>query len=311
VGCPVIIKPPTNTPISALIMGRIATEAGAPPGSISVMPMKHEDVSLLLDSEDIQMVSFTGSPAVGWSLKERVHKKRITLELGGNSGTIVDASADIAWAARRCALGGFAQAGQSCIAVQRIYVHNSIYDAFLKLLIQEAGALKVGDPRQDDVVVGPVISTRAADRIMAWLEEALAGGAELACGGQRKSEGIGNVIEPTILTNVDEGMLVSCREIFGPVVTVTPFEETATAINWINQSTFGLQAAIFSSDLNHVQQAVERLEVGGVIVNDFPTYRVDHMPYGGVKDSGLGREGIRSTMLEMSEEKVVITCLKH
>jgi len=195
--------------------------------------------------------------------------------------------------------------------VQRIYAHGIIHDAFLELLLRETAALKVGDPRRGDVVVGPVISTRSADRIMAWIEEAKAAGARLACGGQRRSEGVGNVIEPTILTNVNESMLVSCREIFGPVVTLTPFEELETAVNWINQSSFGLQAAIFSNDLNHVQQAVGQLDVGGVIVNDFPTYRVDHMPYGGVKSSGQGREGIRSAMMEMSDEKTVITCLKH
>jgi len=306
VGNPIIIKPPTNTPISALILARIASEAGAPPGSLNVLPMRHDDISLLLDSDDIKMVTFTGSPAVGWALKKQVKKQRIVLELGGNSGTMIDASADLVWAARRCALGGFAQAGQSCIAVQRIYAHASIYDAFLDMLTTESQALKIGDPRKVDVTVGPVIHSRAADRIMSRIEDAVSSGATIACGGKRRRMGCGNVIEPTIVTHVKEDMDICCKEIFGPVVTLTPYEELETAIQWINQSDFGLQAAIFSNDLHHVHQAIEALDVGGVVVNDFPTYRVDHMPYGGVKDSGLGREGIRSSMLGMTHEKMVV-----
>ncbi len=306
VGNPILIKPATNTPISALILARIASEAGAPPGSLNVLPVRHADLTLLLSSDEIKMVTFTGSPAVGWALKKKMEKQQVVLELGGNSGTIVDASADLAWAARRCALGGFAQAGQSCIAVQRIYAQTSIFDAFLDSLITETGSLKVGDPRKTDVVVGPVIHSRAADRIMVWIEEAVSSGATIAYGGKRRRMGCGNIIEPTIVTHVKEDMGICCKEIFGPVVTVTPYEELETAIQWCNQSNFGLQAAIFSNDLHHVHQAIDGLHTGGVVVNDFPTYRVDHMPYGGVKDSGLGREGIRSAMLEMTHEKMVV-----
>ncbi len=306
VGNPILIKPATNTPISALILARIASEAGAPPGSLNVLPMRHADISLLLGSDDIKMVTFTGSPDVGWALKRKVEKQRIVLELGGNSGTIVDASANLAWAAKRCVLGGFAQAGQSCIAVQRIYVHTSVFDSFLEILTAETKSLKIGDPRKTDVVVGPVIHSRSADRIMAWLEEAVSSGAKIVYGGKRRRMGCGNVIEPTIVTHVKEDMGICCKEIFGPVVTVTPYEELETAFQWCNHSDFGLQAAIFSNDLHHVHQAVDSLNVGGVIVNDVPTYRVDHMPYGGVKDSGLGREGIRSSMLEMTHEKMVV-----
>jgi len=306
VGNPVIIKPATHTPISALILARIASEAGAPPGSLNVLPMRHADVLALLDSDDIKMVTFTGSPEVGWDLKKRTGKQHIVLELGGNSGTIVDASADLAWAAKRCALGGFAHAGQSCIAVQRIYVHASVFGPFLDLLTCETKSLKIGDPRKADVVVGPVIHSAAADRIMAWLDKAISAGATLVCGGKRRRMGCGNVIEPTILTHVDEDMDVYRKEVFGPVVTVTPYEELETAIQWCNRSDFGLQAAIFSDKLHHVHQAIEALDVGGVVVNDFPACRVDHMPYGGVKASGMGREGIRSAMLEMTHEKMVI-----
>ena len=306
VGNPVIIKPSSDTPITALILARIASQAGAPAGALNVLPMRHADIPLLLSSSVIRLVSFTGSPAVGWQLKKQVERQPVLLELGGNSGAIVDESADVDEAARRCAMGGFAQAGQSCIAVQRIYVHESIHDAFLEALTREAGAMKTGDPRREDVAVGPVIHGQAADRIMTWIEEAVAAGARIACGGRRLPEGAGNLIEPTILVDVDEDMGVCRREIFGPVVTVAPFAALDDAIARVNRSDFGLQAAIFSRDLAHVQRAIEALEVGGVVVNDAPTFRVDHMPYGGVKASGLGREGLRSAMLEMSVEKMVV-----
>ncbi len=306
VGNPILIKPPSNTPISALIMARIASEAGVPAGGLNVLPMRHEDVSFLLQGKDIRMISFTGSPQTGWALKKKADRQSVILELGGNSGTIVDASADIGWAAERCALGGFAQAGQSCIAVQRIYVHAGILDSFLENLIGKAGAMKVGDPRKSDVVVGPVINAQAAERIMAWIEEAVAAGAGIACGGRRLDLGSGNVIEPTVITGVKEDMQICRGEVFGPVVTVVAFDELEDAIGRVNASDFGLQAAIFSNDFRHIQYAVDHLDTGGVVVNDFPTYRVDHMPYGGVKDSGLGREGIHSAMLEMSQEKMVV-----
>ncbi len=306
VGNPIIIKPSTHTPISALILARIASAAGAPPGSLNVLPMRHADVLALLDSDDIRMITFTGSPEVGWGLKKKAWKQHMVLELGGNSGTIVDASADLAWAAKRCALGGFAQAGQSCIAVQRIYVQTSVFDPFLDLLTRETKLLKIGDPRKADVTVGPVIHSSAADRIMGWIDKAVSSGASLVCGGKRRRMGCGNVIEPAILTDVSEDMDICCKEIFGPVVTVAPYEELETAIQWCNRSDFGLQAAIFSDKLHHVYQAIETLDVGGIVVNDFPTCRVDHMPYGGVKASGLGREGIRSAMLEMTHEKMVV-----
>ncbi len=306
VGNPIMIKPATNTPISALILARIVSEAGAPPGSLNVLPMRHDDVPLLLDHDDIKMVTFTGSPIVGWGLKKQVKKQRVVLELGGNSGTVIDASAKLAWAAERCALGGFAQAGQSCIAVQRIYAHSSIYDDFLGMLITASQALKIGDPRKTDVIVGPMIHTRAADHLMAQIKAATSCGAQIVYGGKRHRMGCGNVIEPTIITHVKEDMDICCKEIFGPVVTLTPYEDLETAIQWVNQSDFGLQAAIFSNDFHHIQQAIDSLHVGGIVVNDFPTYRVDHMPYGGVKDSGIGREGIRASMLDMSHEKMVI-----
>jgi len=306
VGNPCIIKPASSTPISALIMARIASEAGAPAGSLNVLPMQHQDARMLFKEESIRMISFTGSPKVGWQLKSQAGKKRIALELGGNSGTIVDMSADLEWAAERCALGGFAQAGQSCIAVQRIYVHRCVYEPFLDLLTQQTASLKTGNPKNKDVVLGPVIDTEAADRIMSWIHEAKTDGAKVIHGGRRLKGGCGNIIEPTIITDTREEMQICREELFGPVVTVTPFDHMDDAIDRVNHSRFGLQAGIFSNSLEHVQNAIDRLEVGGVVVNDFPTYRVDHMPYGGTKDSGLGREGIRYAMQEMSEEKMVV-----
>ncbi|MDX8391779.1 MAG: aldehyde dehydrogenase family protein [Mariprofundaceae bacterium] len=306
VGNSILIKPATQTPISALILGRIVSEAGAPAGSMNVLPMPHDEVASLLHGDAIRMLSFTGSAEVGWNLKKNAARQRIALELGGNSGTIVDASADIPFAARRCALGGFAQAGQSCIATQRIYVHSSIFDTFLTTLIKETNRLAVGDPCKDDTIVGPLISKKAAERVMQQIKQAVKGGAKIMHGGKKRRLGAGNIVEPTILTAVKESMDVCSKEVFGPVVSVTPFEHVKTAVGWVNQSEFGLQAAIFSNNISHINYAIDALHVGGVVINDFPTYRIDHMPYGGVKASGLGREGLRSAMLEMSEEKTVI-----
>ncbi|MFQ5581881.1 MAG: aldehyde dehydrogenase family protein, partial [Mariprofundaceae bacterium] len=256
--------------------------------------------------ERIKMLSFTGSAETGWALKKMAHKQRVTLELGGNSGSYVDASADLDWAAERLTLGGFAQAGQSCIAVQRIYVHEEVYNTFTDKLVTAAKATKAGDPRDAGTITGPLISAQDADRVMAWIEEAVADGAVIACGGRRLREGCGQIIEPTVLTHVHDAMLVCCKEVFAPLVTVTPVSDTDEAIRRINNSPFGLQAAVFSHDLRTIHAATEEIEAGGIVINDFPTLRVDHMPYGGTKDSGLGREGIRSAMLEMSEEKLII-----
>lgn len=311
VGNPCLIKPSSETPISALILARIFTEAGAPSGTLNVLPMTHQTAAKALSDERVKLVSFTGSAEVGWRLKERIGKKRIILELGGNSGTIVDATADPSLAAERCALGGFAQAGQSCISVQRIYVHHERYSTFLERLVEEAKRCKAGDPLGEEVVVGPVINDAAANRILSWIDEAVEQGAKVLTGGKRLQVGCGNVIEPTVITEVDESMKVCSHEIFGPVVTVTPYRKLDEAIAAINASRYGLQAAIFSRDIGCIHRAIHELKVGGVVVNDVPTYRVDHMPYGGVKDSGLGREGIRCAMLEMSEVKMVSVRILH
>ncbi|MDX8403683.1 MAG: aldehyde dehydrogenase family protein [Mariprofundaceae bacterium] len=308
-GNPVILKPASNTPITALILARIVSEAGFPAGSLNVLPMRHQDIPILLQSDDVKMVSFTGSSEVGWSLKQMAGKQRVTLELGGNSGTYVDDHADLEFAAHQLAMGGFAHAGQSCIAVQRIYAHKSIYEKLLSLLTRETKKIKSGNPQSVDVITGPLITVKSAERVLKWIQEAVANGAKVECGGKRLELGRGQVIEPTLLTHVKDSMQVSCKEIFGPVITLSPVSSCDEAIRRINRSDFGLQAAIFSHDIRNIQYATEHLEVGGVIINDFPTYRIDHMPYGGSKGSGLGREGIRSAMLEMSEEKMIVTRL--
>jgi len=308
-GNSVILKPASNTPITALILARIVAEAGFPAGSLNTLPIHHQDVPVLFQSADIHMISFTGSPDAGWLLKQLAHKQRVTLELGGNSGTFVDESADLAAAARQLAVGGFAHAGQSCISVQRIYAHKKIYDPLLEQLLAETRKIKAGNPHESDVVTGPVITGKAADRILAWIDEAVANGAKIECGGKRLDMGQGQVLEPTLLTHVKDSMQVCSKEVFGPVITLARVADCKEAINRINQSDYGLQAAVFSHDIRNIQYAIERLEVGGVIINDAPTYRADHMPYGGMKASGLGREGIRSAMLEMTEEKMVVTKL--
>ena len=306
-GNPVLLKPASTTPISALLLARIISEAGFPPGSVNVMPIRHQDIPILLQSDSIKMLSFTGSPDIGWPLKQLARKQRVTLELGGNSGSFVDESADLTWAAKRLAAGGFAHAGQSCIAVQRIYVHKNVYESFLEKLIQNAQETKAGNPQESDVITGPVITQSSAERIIAWIREAEASGATIACGGTRLKLGRGQVIQPTVLTGVKDSMLVCCKEVFGPVVTVAPVEDANEAIRRINKSEYGLQAAVFSHELHTIQHAVETLEVGGVVINDFPTFRVDQMPYGGTKNSGIGREGILSAMREMTDEKMVIS----
>ncbi|MCF7822068.1 MAG: aldehyde dehydrogenase family protein, partial [Mariprofundaceae bacterium] len=306
-GNSVLLKPASSTPISALILAHIISEAGFPAGSVNAMPIRHQDIPVLLQSDSIRVLSFTGSPEAGWFLKQLARKQKVVLELGGNSGSFVDQSADLAWAARQLALGGFAHAGQSCIAVQRIYVHKNVYEPFLEKLVEKARATKAGNPQGADVVTGPVITAESAKRIIAWIREAVTSGAKIACGGKRLKPGRGQVIEPTVLTDVKDSMQVCCKEVFGPVITVAPVEDAAEAIRRINRSEYGLQAAVFSNDLHTIQHAIEALEVGGVVINDFPTYRVDHMPYGGTKNSGLGREGILSAMLEMTEEKMVVT----
>ena len=302
VGNPVVLKAPPQAPLCAHELARIVHEAGWPREALAVMHAPVEVAEALATDERIAMLSFTGSAAVGWHLKSVAGKKKVALELGGNAAAIVARDADIAWAAKRCALGAFAQSGQVCIKVQRIFVERACYDEFLAAFLAETDALGVGDPSLDDTIVGPIIDERSADRIMSWIGEAVAGGAKVLRGNTRA----GSVIAPTVLVDVAKTMKVECEEVFGPVVTLAPCDTVDIAIDRANDTRYGLQAGIFTNDVRTISAAFERLRVGGVIANDYPTLRVDNFPYGGVKDSGFGREGVRYAMDEMSELKTLV-----
>lgn len=301
-GNPILIRPSTKTPISALKLGEVVLEAGWPPEGFAVIPCTTQDAELLVRDDRIRMLTFTGSPAVGWGLKARAGRKRVTLELGGNAGVIIHRDADLDYAAERVTWGGFTYAGQSCISVQRVYIHEEIYEAFVDRLLQRVSALRVGDPLEETTDVGPVIDREAAERIEAWVQEAVAGGAKVLIGGRRT----GNLWEPTILTSIREDMKVSCQEVFGPLIGLYRYADPIEAIRAVDRSDYGLQAGIFTSDLRLIEAAFEHIEVGGLIVNDVPTFRVDHMPYGGVKLSGFGREGVRYAIQEMTELKLMV-----
>lgn len=302
VGNPVLLKPAPQTPVTALKLDEIIDEAGWPAGGLSVLPCRDEVADKLLTDERIAMLSFTGSVEVGWKLKSRCGKKRTLLELGGNGAVIVDADADVDWAARRCALGGFFFSGQVCASVQRLLVHESLYQPFLNKLVRQVMTMTVGDPRNESTRFGPMISAAAAERVAFDIDEALALGAEIVIGGKRH----GAMLEPTILTHTTPTMRVNCKEIFGPVVTVEPFTDFEQALSMVNHSNYGLQAGLFTRDVSKVFSAFQEAEVGGLVVNDVPTYRADHGPWGGVKDSGQGREGLRYAIEAMTDIKFLV-----
>ncbi|MHB8147332.1 MAG: aldehyde dehydrogenase family protein [Vulcanimicrobiaceae bacterium] len=302
VGNPVVLKVPPQAPLCALELARIIYASGWPKEAFSAMHAPVEIAQSLATDDRIAMLSFTGSSAVGWYLRSVAGRKRVALELGGNAAAIVCDDADIEWAAKRCAIGAFAQAGQVCIKVQRIYVMRDRYEAFEAAFLRETRALKAGDPNDAQTMVGPVIDARSADRIAAWIAEALAGGARVLCGNTRQ----GNVLDPTILEGTQPSMRVECEEIFGPVATLCAVDSIEEAFDRTNATRFGLQAGIFTHDVRTIAAAFERLDVGGVIANDFPTLRIDNFPYGGIKESGFGREGVRYAMDEMSELKSLV-----
>jgi len=302
-GNPILLRPASQTPCSSLALGQIVLEAGWPQGAIAVLPCSTETARPLVEDERIKLLTFTGSPLVGWGLKSRAGRKRVTLELGGNAAVIVNDDADVAFAAERVAWGGFAYAGQTCISVQRVYVHEKVYDAFARELVGRVEALAVGDPLDEATDVGPVIDNSNADRIEEWLEEAKAAGATVLTGGERD----GNLWRPTVVENASEDLRVSCGEVFAPFVGLYRFSEVQEAIDAAGRSEFGLQAGIFTNDMRVVEDAFDRIEVGGLMVNDVSSFRIDHMPYGGVKSSGLGREGLRYAIKEMTETKLLAT----
>jgi glyceraldehyde-3-phosphate dehydrogenase (NADP+) len=300
-GDPIILRPASQTPVSALKLAEIVAASGWPAGAFSVVPSSTKDAAPLVEDERIKLLTFTGSPAVGWGLKTQAGRKRVTLELGGNAGVIVHLDADLDYAAERVAWGGFSYAGQSCISVQRVYVHQDVYEEFAAKLTARVRALKTGDPLDEGTDVGPLIDAGAAERVESWVAEAREGGAKVLAGGTRD----GSLWQPTLLSGLKPDMLVTCQEVFAPLVGLYPYTNVQEAIKAVDDSNFGLQAGLFTSDLNVVRQAFEDIEVGGLMVNDVSTFRIDHMPYGGVRQSGFGREGLRYAIEEMSELKLL------
>jgi len=302
VGCPVVLKPAPQTPMVALMLADVISRSGYPAAAISVLPMATEAAAPLVEDDRFKLLTFTGSAAVGWALKARAGKKKVVLELGGNAGCIVHSDADLDRAVARVASGGFAFAGQSCISVQRVLVERGVFQDFCSRLVEAVRRLRCGDPFDDQTDVGPMIRLEDAERADQWIAAAVAAGAQVLCGGTRS----GSLLVPTVLTGTQETQKVNCEELFAPVVTVEPYDDFADALAQINRSRYGLQAGVFTRDLPRVMRAYEELEVGAVLAGDVPTFRVDQMPYGGVKDSGLGREGIRCAMEEMSEPKLLV-----
>lgn len=300
-GNSMILRPASQTPVSALKLAQIVAESGWPAEAFSVVPSATQAAAPLVEDDRIKLLTFTGSPAVGWRLKTRAGHKRVTLELGGNAGVIIHNDADVPYAAERVAWGGFSYAGQSCISVQRVYVHQDVYDRFLNDFIPRVKALKVGDPLDEATDVGPMIDPGAAERVEEWVAEAQKEGAKVLAGGSREA----NLWQPTVLTDVQPEMRVSCQEVFAPLVSLIPYSDIKQAIASVDEGNFGLQAGVFTRELNIVKQAFDDIEVGGLMVNDVPTFRIDHMPYGGVKQSGFGREGLRYAIEEMSELKLL------
>jgi len=305
-GCSIVLKPAPQTPLSSLLLAEVIQQAGWPDGGFNAVLLSNEDSSLLVTDDRIKLISFTGSAAVGWAIKNNAGKKKVALELGGNSGVLVHSDADLAYAASRCITGGFSYAGQACISVQRIFVEQSVFGKFVELLLEGVRKLRVGDPLDESSDLGPMIRESDAIRAYDWVQEAVRGGARLLCGGQRH----GSLFEPTVLTSTRPGMKVNCQEIFAPVVTVEPYSDFSSALKQVNSSPYGLQAGLFTRDAKLIFQAYDELEVGGLIAGDVPTFRIDHMPYGGVKDSGLGREGLRDAIEEMTEPKLLVMNLR-
>lgn len=301
VGAPIIVKPPPQAPSAMVMLAQLAHDAGAVPGSVQVLPCDNTVAEHLATDSRVRVMSFTGSAKVGWHLKSKVAGKAV-LELGGNAAAIVCADADLQKASAKLAMGAFVYSGQVCIKVQRIVVEAAIWGSFVETFLSEVKKLKIGDPSRDDTVVGPVIDAKSAERIEAWVDEALAAGAKVLLRGKRA----GQVIDPIVLTDVPPSTKAYSEEIFGPVVLLEKVSHFEQALEAANASKYGLQAAIFTNDLRKVRLAFHQLEVGGVIVNDAPSFRSDNMPYGGVKASGLGREGVRYAMEDFTEERVLV-----
>jgi len=304
-GCPIILKPAPQTPISSFLLAEVIQESGWPEGALAVMPLSNDDAAVLVADDRIKLLTFTGSAAVGWQLKNHAGKKRVTLELGGNAAVIVHSDADLPYAVHRSIVGGFSYGGQTCISVQRILVHEPVFEKFTQMLVEGVRKLKTGDPMQETTDIPPLIREQDAVRVVDWINEAVEAGAKLLCGGTRR----GSFVEPAVLTGTTPNMRVNCAEIFGPVVTVEEYETFDQALSMVNNSVYGLQAGILTRDAGLIHKAFDELEVGSLIVGDVPSFRADQMPYGGVKDSGLGREGLRYSIEDMTERKLMVMAL--
>lgn len=302
VGCPFILKPASLTPIGAIIIGEVLAETDLPEGAFSILPCGRNEADLFTTDDRLKLLSFTGSPGVGWDLKAKAGKKKVVLELGGNAACVVDEDADLDDAISRIIFGAYYQSGQSCVSVQRILVHEKIYDEFRQRLLAKTSNLKMGNPKEDTTFIGPMISEKEAKRLDSWIQNAVNGGAKLLCGGNRQ----GAMLQATLLEDVPANAEVNCQEAFGPVAVLSKFSNFDEALKMVNNSEFGLQAGIFTNDIYKAHKAWNELEVGGVIIGDVPSWRVDHMPYGGVKESGLGREGIRFAMEDMTEIRLMV-----
>jgi glyceraldehyde-3-phosphate dehydrogenase (NADP+) len=301
-GNPIVLKPPSKDPLTMLAVAEIIEAAGVPAGAVSILPMTRELGDRMVADPRFKLLTFTGSPSVGWRMKERAGKKKVVLELGGNAGVIVDKTANLDWAVKRCLVGAFTYAGQVCISVQRMYIHEDVWDEFMEKFVAGAAALKVGDPLDPTTDLGPMVDGTAAGRTQRWVDEAVAMGGQLLLGGTAD----GTYFPPTILTDVPLSAQVCSNEAFAPLVVAFPFRDFDDAIAGVNDSSFGLQTGVFTNDLAGAWKAFAELEVGGVMINEVPTYRIDHMPYGGVKDSGLGREGLRYAMDDMTEIRIMV-----
>ena len=301
-GNPIIIKPSSKTPLTALLLGEVISESGWPRGGFSVFPCTSTLAERMVADERFKMLTFTGSAGVGWRLRQLAGKKRVTLELGGNAGAIIDSSDNLDYAVKRCIASAFSFSGQLCISLQRLFINKKIYDDFMSSFVDDAKKLKMGDPLDEETRLGPMIDEQSAQRVESWVNEAVKDGASLMYGGRRK----GTLYEPTVITNTTPTMKVNTNELFAPAVTVSKHDTFEEAVKQINDSIYGLQASIFTNNIRHTFYAYEHLEVGGVIANDVPSFRADNMPYGGVKESGIGREGVRYAMEEMTEPKLLV-----
>ncbi len=301
-GCPIILKPASSTPLSTLELAKIIDRTDLPKGAVSILPMNRAGGNRLVTDERFKLLTFTGSPQVGWKMKADAGKKKVVLELGGNAGLIVSDSCDINLAVNRSVMGGFAYSGQVCIHTQRIYVQRSIFDEFSRRFVEQAQQLQAGDPMDAATEISAMIDENNAIRVEEWINEAVADGAQLLCGGKRN----GTYVEPTVLTNTKPSMNVCALEVFGPVVTLEPYDDFSDAVAEVSGSAYGLQAGVFTDRISEMNHAFNHIETGGIIINDVPTFRVDHMPYGGVKDSGMGREGVKYAIYDMLEPRLLV-----